>query len=63
MVADLNHGKSEKGSTTSSSSRSSHKPYRDIWVTSTAEVALPGMGDLRKMTFNDCLGLPQLHGS
>src|SRR5437870_2587011 len=60
MVACLNHGNSAKGTNSSSSFSSSQKPFLEMWVTSAAEVLVPGIVDLLKMPIDDPLGVSEL---
>src|SRR5437773_9563852 len=60
MVACLNHGNSANGTSRSSSLSSSQKPFLEMWVTSAAEVLVPGTADLLKMPIHDPLGVSEL---
>ena len=57
MVACRNHGNCAKGSNNSSFPSSNQKPCWETWVTSGAEMTVPGIGDLSKMGFDDHLGI------
>ncbi len=61
MVADLNHGNSEKGTASSSLSSSRiQKQCLDTWVTSADKVAMPGILNLLNVSFNNGLRLINL---
>jgi hypothetical protein len=59
MVACRNQGNSENGKRSSSSPGSSQKPFIETWVTSAAEIFVPGIADLLKMASDDALGVGQ----
>ena len=60
MVAFLNHGNSANGTSSSSLPRSSQNPCLNTWVTSTSEVTVPGIFNLRDVGFDHGLRFPQL---
>ena len=57
MVACRNQGKSENGKRSSSSPRSTQKPFIETCVTSAARMFVPGIDDLLKVTSDDALNL------
>jgi hypothetical protein len=59
-VADRNHGKSANGRRSSYSSTSSQRPCGEMFVTSAAKVALPGILNLLDVLLNEFHGLHQL---
>jgi hypothetical protein len=61
IVAFLNHGKSVKGTASSSSPSSSQKQCVETLVTSAPKVTVPCILDLLDVSFDDCLSLTYLY--
>ncbi len=60
MVALRNHGNCSNGSSNSSLPSSSQKPCFETWVTSGAEMTVPGICNFSDVSFNDRLRFTDL---